>query len=753
MASVQVLPPSGASSRKKEHLEAGKRRLEEFRKKKAADRAKKATSSIQLHEKQPSEAEDVRLTDSDGAGTSDGAGAAFSEPSNGVINNDIKANEFLHNTDLGSSHETHGDRPFSINSYYMYSADKVQTNEKDVGFQGYDLSSGPVNVNSQEIGNNDNFGINFGTLGRLADQTATEQPSAFQQSFKNVNSPEIGNNDNFGINLGILGKLADRTAAEQTSAFQQSYKDINTSSSYEDSVHRTSKIKNSSSEVQKNINSVFNYNKPLVPENGERTVSSFVGHLTSASSPSPWSTESRSSGFSSDGNNNKRTRPSFLDSIHTSRVSSESLLITEPEKADSFSSKAGPIDILASSASQNSMNSQVAAGKGDDLFRHGINEHNTERNHIFQSPKVDEDFAALEQHIEDLTQEKFSLQRALEASRTLADSLAAENSALTDSYNQQGSAVQQIKLDMEKLQEEIKAQLVELESVKMGYTNAQMECNAADERAKLLASEVIGLEEKALRLRSSELKLERQLENLQAEVSSSKKKISSLEKERQDLQLTIADMQEEKKMLQSMLRKASASGKTVVVSKSPNNKKNASTSTEDLDLAEDERNSTPETSNLEMHSTSLHNGIEGSSYLLQPENTDFRIESPLNIPPDHLRTIQNINTLISELSLEKEELMQALSSESSQSSRLKELNKELSRKLELQTQRLELLTAQNMVNDNVPPRQPDSHADSRDVNDSIAYADEGDEVVERVLGWIMKLFPGGPSRRRTSKLI
>ncbi|KAM7485323.1 hypothetical protein LguiA_001332 [Lonicera macranthoides] len=715
MASVQVLPPSGASSRKKEHLEAGKRRLEEFRKKKAADRAKKATSSIQLHEKQPSEAEDVRLTDSDGAGTSDGAGAAFSEPSNGVINNDIKANEFLHNTDLGSSHETHGDRPFSINSYYMYSADKVQTNEKDVGFQGYDLSSGPVNVNSQEIGNNDNFGINFGTLGRLADQTATEQPSAFQQSFKNVNSPEIGNNDNFGINLGILGKLADRTAAEQTSAFQQSYKDINTSSSYEDSVHRTSKIKNSSSEVQKNINSVFNYNKPLVPENGERTVSSFVGHLTSASSPSPWSTESRSSGFSSDGNNNKRTRPSFLDSIHTSRVSSESLLITEPEKADSFSSKAGPIDILASSASQNSMNSQVAAGKGDDLFRHGINEHNTERNHIFQSPKVDEDFAALEQ----------------------------------------GSAVQQIKLDMEKLQEEIKAQLVELGSVKMGYTNAQMECNAADERAKLLASEVIGLEEKvvfghgsifykvshililymlhimihALRLRSSELKLERQLENLQAEVSSSKKKISSLEKERQDLQLTIADMQEvsviatslrcshvatfspffidlcsptEKKMLQSMLRKASASGKTVVVSKSPNNKKNASTSTEDLDLAEDERNSTPETSNLEMHSTSLHNGIEGSSYLLQPENTDFRIESPLNIPPDHLRTIQNINTLISE-----------------------ELNKELSRKLELQTQRLELLTAQNMVNDNVPPRQPDSHADSRDVNDSIAYADEG----------------------------
>jgi len=39
---------------------------------------------------------------------------------------------------------------------------------------------------------------------------------------------------------------------------------------------------------------------------------------------------------------------------------------------------------------------------------------------------------------------------------------------------------------------------VELEAIKSEYTNAQLECNAADERAKLLASEVIGLEEKVL---------------------------------------------------------------------------------------------------------------------------------------------------------------------------------------------------------------------------------------------------------------
>ncbi|CAN4095676.1 unnamed protein product [Withania somnifera] len=54
-----------------------------------------------------------------------------------------------------------------------------------------------------------------------------------------------------------------------------------------------------------------------------------------------------------------------------------------------------------------------------------------------------------------------------------------------------------------------------------------------------------------------------------------------------------------------------------------------------------------------------------------------------------------------------------------------------------------------MATGNNQARQPDALT----VQDSTTYADEGDEVVERVLGWIIKLFPGGPSKRRTSKLI
>jgi len=44
----------------------------------------------------------------------------------------------------------------------------------------------------------------------------------------------------------------------------------------------------------------------------------------------------------------------------------------------------------------------------------------------------------------------------------------------------------------------VSCEQVEFEAIKSEYTNAQLECNAADERAKLLASEVIGLEEKVL---------------------------------------------------------------------------------------------------------------------------------------------------------------------------------------------------------------------------------------------------------------
>ncbi|KAJ1401704.1 hypothetical protein SESBI_28598 [Sesbania bispinosa] len=220
--------------------------------------------------------------------------------------------------------------------------------------------------------------------------------------------------------------------------------------------------------------------------------------------------------------------------------------------------------------------------------------------------------------------------------------------------------------------------------------------------------------------------------------------MSSLDKDRQDLQSTINALQEEKKMLLSKLRKASGMGKSI---ESQTSKRDVSTSTEDLASEDPAVNSSnPE---INDNAAAIHDGEASSlSLVLETRHSSFGV-SPVNIPRDQMRMIENINALISELALEKEELIKALTSESSECSRMKEINKELSRKLEVQTQRLELLTAQSMVNENISAKQPDS----RTMYENTPYADEGDEVVERVLGWIMKLFPGGPSKRRTSKLL
>ncbi|XP_061975485.1 protein BLISTER-like isoform X2 [Populus nigra] len=547
------------------------------------------------------------------------------------------------------------------------------------------------------------------------------------------------------------------SASSEQQTFKPSYSSF--PATVVDSTPPNMKLRDSDSEVEQDMR--FNY--PMNLDFGERNFSSSTSNLRTVHDTAVQTSES--TGFNS--NSSRRSRPSFLDSLNVSRSSSSSSVQrTEPE--DSFiinTSKSNGIDALGSSAFQklpvetktdrslsemassnmpssfdNATKFSVSLTNGVGIMNTNTNENIMERKHEFYQPKQNEDFSALEQHIEDLTQEKFSLQRALEASRALAESLAAENSSLTDSYNQQRGVVNQLKSDMEQLQEEIKTHLVELESVKIACANAHLECNAADERAKLLASEVISLEEKALRLRSSELKLGRQLENSQAEITSYKKKMSSLEKDRQDLQSTIDALQEEKKLLQSKLRKASVTEKSPGVSRSAE-KKNVATSTEDLD-------DIPVTSCQETHGTSSVPRSDATDFPMLPENGQSNLEaSSVYIPPDQMRMIQNINTILSELALEKEELMHALTSESSQCSKLKDLNNELSRKLEVQTQRLELLTAQSMANENIPARLPNSHT----MQDSNTYADEGDEVVERVLGWIMKLFPGGPSRRRTGK--
>ncbi|XP_071715998.1 protein BLISTER isoform X2 [Rutidosis leptorrhynchoides] len=702
MASDQVLPNSTASSKKQQQLEAGKKRLEEFRKKKAA--AKKASSSNPAS----SSNGDVKVTKSlvsdtiQTPDTTSDSGLDFQVGKNEKITMDV------------NEAETHLNPISSLNNS---SASLGQAYLTD-GKLGHDAPYAVDPEKSKSLNNSeekvDSYSNHFSS-------------TKLEDALKNINE----------------GHLKDFTHANPVTT-QVS---VTSNLGQYDQPANGPTYRDSSSESRKSIQDILANRYPPISSMDNRNHKNLFDQPAIESSSSLWTPESISTSFRSEANQTSmssglagRSRPSFLDSLNVSKNSSNSLSDAETDKANPFSSKVYPVDAPVSSYNntQSFMSSSVA--NHSDPFRR--NEIDIDRRNDFNSTKQNEDFAALEQHIEDLTQEKFSLQRALEASRVLAESLATENSALTDTYNQQGGVVNQLKADMERLQEEIKAQMVELEAMRIEYGNAQLECGAADERAKLLASEVIGLEEKALRLRSNELKLERQLENLEAEMSSQKRRISSLEKERQDLQSTIEALQEEKKLMQSKLWKVPATGNSVDIKKSFAAKKEASTSTDDLDENED---TLAGTTNVQATV-----GESDASGIILNRNLGFDVTSS-SIPQDQMRMIHNINTLISELSLEKEELMQALSTESSLSSKLKELNKELSHKLEVQTQRLELLTSQSMVmsdNNNIPSRKSTPHP----VVDNTPYADEGDEVVERVLGWIMKLFPGGPSKRQTKHL-
>ncbi|XP_006340904.1 uncharacterized protein [Solanum tuberosum] len=790
MASAQVL-------KKLEHLQAGKKKLEEFRKKRAAEKAKKTTSNSQQLasdggvDNQHSGNEHTRTKDSSGAATSDAVGRSVLKPSEVHAKHDFAKPDLTQKSDLIFPSDASAGATPSLHKYYDDAV--VKANSYDFGSSISALSrlENKGSRSDENLKVSQTVSDTYDNTGKRESDGALESvPFGFATNHSTATFPPFLNNDRTSSHFTYddMGKrISEESHAKDLSvtndgtshAFPANVSPSNpvgsrddkprytdrwasdmTSASYGDYVPGATTDTQFYPEVGRNVAGVGS-NNFVVPDKGYIQLNSSGLHSTKTSS---WTSDSKYDGFSFDARSSSsysqmspltagatgRRTPSFLDSINISKVSAVSPPSIGSVTTDTYDSMAYPRDTLGLSNSENLTNSSKFSGNGSDLYKHAVEKDmgNLDNRHPFYSQKQNEDFAALEQHIEDLTQEKFSLQRALEASRTLAESLAAENSTLTDSYNQQGSFVGQLKAEMERLQEEIKAHLGELEAVKMEYANVQLECNAADERAKLLASEVIGLEEKALRLRSNELKLEKELEKSQAEMSSYKKKIASLEKDRQDLQSTIDALKEEKKLLQSKFLKASANGKSVDPSRNMPTKIDVSTSTEDL-REENIASGTINDTNMV--------GIDGPTTSSLPDFGQFSLGSlSPAIPPDQIRMIQNINTLISELALEKDELTKALSVESSQRSTLKELNRDLTRKLEVQTQRLELLTAQSMANENSQARQPDAvsvHDNMPYADDNMPYADEGDEVVERVLGWIMKLFPGGPSRRRTSKLL
>ncbi|KAF8107392.1 hypothetical protein N665_0122s0034 [Sinapis alba] len=710
MASAQVK----SSSRRQEVAEAGRRKLEQFRKQKAAKKASSQSNNT--------------VTDSDG---------------------DVVAS-IMSNGPLRQSAESH-QVPFT-ETHTKSSFSKIARKERSQRDESVDYTSG-FSSSSLELNNRPQV-VPFSNIDKQSSgdfdlPTTLRESDGFPKgtssfSASTLLSTSSMQSDGFIHGSGLISSRKD--SLQPTTRMAGSTHEVDKNQ------QETGELRGGSSIVQKpTLSSSYLFSSPETSSPPSQS-SDYSVNLTSSS---PLYSAINEASL-------KRNRPSFLDSLNISRA--PEIQYQHPEKEADLATPSGSQltggdgfglssrQHVSGKVDSNGPSSTSGASGSPYQFENFRRPLFPVANEVmpgftdYSMPKQNDDFSTLEQHIEDLTQEKFSLQRDLDASRALAASLASENSSMTDTYNQQRSIVNQLKDDMEKLQQQIQEQMAELESFRIEYANAQLECNAADERSQILAAEVISLEDKALRLRSSELKLERELENAQAEMSSYKKKLQILEKDRQDLQSTIKALQEEKKVLQTMVQKASSGGKSTDLGKSSTSRKNASTSTEGLAISDAMSGS----SNQETDSTALLQS-DSSNTAIIPETGQLTLEGfPLSVPADQMRVIDNINTLIAELTIEKEELVQALSSELSRSAHVKELNKELSRKLEVQTQRLELLTAQNMAIDNISrPNQPDSHV----VQERPPIADEGDEVVERVLGWIMKMFPGGPSKRSTSKLL
>lgn len=363
--------------------------------------------------------------------------------------------------------------------------------------------------------------------------------------------------------------------------------------------------------------------------------------------------------------------------------------------------------------------------------------------------------------------------------------------------------VNQLREEIEQLEQRIKERDAYAVALMAERERAEQDSAAAREQSQAMAGEVIVLENRIRTLRSHELKLEKDMGVLSSEVESHRKQAAAWEKDRAHLQTLIDALQEEKKVLQVRLRKV-ASGEREFSYKSESSEgvqlrqkvlADASTSTDDLPAPlhiSSEGPSTPlDSPSLDSwhhgrrfeeplsaqstaQSSHLRSAYESSqspfmrsplssdipSQILFPEpgpsslpvSTDSsqsggyqRIQLPVSVtamPADVMRIVNNINDIISSLGEEKTAIVKALKAESKGAAELRALNADLSRKLEATTQQLELVVAQRMADGSSTSELPKARSAA-----ALDYVDEGDEVVDRVLNWIVQLFPSRSSRR------
>jgi hypothetical protein len=388
--------------------------LEEFRKKKAAERAKKAAPTSQPHaldvsldQKQLLETEHARLTDSDGVGTSDGPGRPV-EPIGASMNNGNKI-YITEKVELSSLKDSEPSRP-SLSDYSTSFSGITQKHTNHFDSNRHDASglAGSANVKyGQETEKmNNESGIYTGSQG---DRSSSDHSivSGFygSSSQSSLYGRELlqSKENNISLKHSVVDNDSTHfltsyqsSASSEQQTFKPSYSSfpatVGMSLSYLDCIFFSwismsvclykqhimrfyfvlslifQKKKTKYTVVfwgftvdstlpnmklrdsDSEVEQDMRFNYPMNLDFGERNFSSSTSNLRTVHDTAAQTSES--TGFNS--NSSRRSRPSFLDSLNVSRSSSSSYVQrTEPE--DSFiinTSKSNGIDALGSSAFQ-----------------------------------------------------------------------------------------------------------------------------------------------------------------------------------------------------------------------------------------------------------------------------------------------------------------------------------------------------------------------------------------------------------------
>ncbi|URE26117.1 hypothetical protein MUK42_07470 [Musa troglodytarum] len=506
MASAKVMSNSVASSRKQGHLELGKKKLEEFRKKKAA---KQVASAGNLQSTDVDQYENSSKSNQQKEDDSSSRGGTNAVKTSGVVMSyEDKSVNSSQSSDVDSStrmpvnstawnynnHISHGNsEQEAVNDKVLRLPDSSTFSESANGYYDHWREKNELSGNEEsKVGSADGF---------KADQHIAFDPDITKPYIDgNIHSPGFHLHN---VESGDFENRVSSTSHMHDMDASGAY-NMSTLPEKSESISATHTLGYLSTATK-----IHGVEKPFPISNKENHgTASAGGRIADAISRrlnvdnSTWhAPESFSAGFSSGfgrssgetfpvtsyGTTFGRSRPSFLDSLGVPRVSSISnISYGDPDRivtpvslddskfqnteaqlsaslqqpsADNSMEQSLRLTTLDSTREKQSSFSTTGFFDEEQQPKQRATDQDIQRDHEFPSLRKDEDFASLEQHIEDLTKEKFSLQRALQTAQTLAESLAAENSSLTDSFNQQGKVVNQLKSDMERLQEEIKAQM------------------------------------------------------------------------------------------------------------------------------------------------------------------------------------------------------------------------------------------------------------------------------------------------------